>query len=373
MMFSDLRARLQQRTEVVTEAEVEDLKIEISKLQKQLHQIVDQEIASNNEACGVATNGIVQLNIEMEKFTEERCRLNEELSLETEALKALDRQCEDELGSRRKYQEDDVRLRSAMETAKAESMTLHSEIDQINYFQAQVDKETYYRLRADVQNLETDKDRDIIHLRHLKSERKELQSELNQLAAERDAFKVIAQKFSKEIQDDRMTRDMYKAHNGALYEHAERLGVVGKMDNVISSFKSFFNNNRRPSNEAEQPTNDAANKSNKIDASREKKPRRDSADKSSPSDKSPAALAAVGGIAYADSVPSSDLFRKTPTIFKIGGSSRNHDVSIISNEEREIRINKDESSAESSLTMSEHDEMTASMTEKSSSEREGKR
>ena len=285
----------------------------------------------------------------------------------------MDRQCEEELGSRRKYQEDAVRLRSAMETAKAESMTLHSKIDQINYFQAQVDKETYYRLRADVQNLETDKDRDIIHLRHLKSERKELQSELNQLAAERDAFQVIAQKFSKEIQDERMTRDMYKAHHGALYEHAERLGVVGKMDNVISSFKSFFNNNRRPSNEAEQPTNDAANKSNKIDASREKKPRRDSADKSSPSDKSPAALAAVGGIAYADSVPSSDLFRKTPTIFKIGGSSRNHDVSIISNEEREIRINKDESSAESSLTMSEHDEMTASMTEKSSSEREGKR
>ena len=67
------RSRLRQRTEeIVTEEEVEDLKQEISKLQKQLHQIVDQEIASNNEACGLATNGFVHLNIELEGLTEER-------------------------------------------------------------------------------------------------------------------------------------------------------------------------------------------------------------------------------------------------------------------------------------------------------------
>ena len=90
------RSRLRQRTEeVVTEEEVEDLKQVISKLQKQLHQIVDQEIASNNEACGLATNGIVHLNIEMEGLTEERSRLLEELNRETEALEALERQCEE--------------------------------------------------------------------------------------------------------------------------------------------------------------------------------------------------------------------------------------------------------------------------------------
>lgn len=367
------RSRRRQRNEqvVVTEADVEDLKLEISKLQKQLHQIVDQEIASNNEACGVATNGIVQLNIELEKLSEERCRLNEELQQEKEALQALERQCEEELDTRRKCQEEIVRLRSAMEAAKAECNTLQAEIEQSNYFQEQVDNETYYRMLADVQNLETEKERDIIKLRHLNSECKELQSELDQLAAERDALQYIAQKCKKDLQDERMTLDMYKSHNKVLREHAERLGVVGKMDNVMSSFIGFFNINNRVGNEsADQPsTAVVATKSSEIDTSRDKL-RRDShkSNKSTLSNVSP--LAPIGGIAYnADSIPSSDFFRKTPKIFKIGGgggggSSSNPDGLIFAaNEEREITIS-DESSAKSSITMSDDgDEVTASMTD----------
>ena len=365
-MFTSL---LRQRTEeVVTEADVENLKLEISKLQKQLHQIVNQEIAVNNEACGVATNGIVQLNIEMEQRTNERCRLNEELQREKEALKALERQCEQELDTRRKCQEDIVRLRSAMEAAKAECKTLQAEIEQSNYFQEQVDNETYYRLLADVQNIETEQERDIIQLRHLNTQRKELQSVLDQLTAERDVFQVISQKIEKELQDERMTLDMYKSHHEALHEHAERLGVVGKMDNVISSFRGFFHINRAGNEESEQPSNAVANKNNNESEVDREEVRRGSG-KSTPTNLSPAA--AVGGIAYTDSVPSSDFFRKTPKIFKIGGggggggSSSHPDVlNSISNSEREITIN-DESSAQSSITMSSDgfDEVTASLTE----------
>lgn len=378
MFFSDLRNRLQ-RTEVVTENDCDGLRTEISKLERQLHQIVDQEIVSNNEACGVATNGIVQLHIEMDKLTEERSRLKKERNVESDSLKALERQCEEELDTRRKCQEDITRLGSAIESAKAESKALRAEIDQLNYFQQQVDNETYFRLRADVQNLETDKDRDVIHLRHLKSERDKLQTELNQLCAERDAFEVIAQKSLKELEDERMTIDMYKAHQEALHEHAERLGVAGKNqlvdmlspDNMISSFRGFFKNRRESNDDSGQPTNPT---NNTIKTNRERI-KGDPAEKSSPpSDKSPGVGgggAAVGGIAYTDSFPSSDLFRKSPTIFKIGGensNSRSKDDTILNstaNEDREISIDKDATSASSSITMSD-EELTASMTEKSS-------
>ena len=378
MFFSDLRNRLRP-TEVVTDAECEDLRTEISKLQRELHQIVDQEIVSNNEACGVATNGIVQLHIEMDKLTAERSRLKTERNVESESLKALERQCEEEFDSRRKCQEDITRLSSAMESAKAESKALRAEIDQLNYFQQQVDNETYFRLRADVQNLETDKDRDVIHLRHLKSERDKLQTELNQLCAERDAFEVIAQKWEKEIGDERMTIDMYKAHQEALHEHAERLGLAGKNqlvdmlspDNMISSFRGFFKNRRASNDDSGQPMNPT---NNTIKTNRERI-KGDPAEKTSPpSDKSPGVGggggAAVGGIAYTDSFPSSDLFRKSPTIFKIGGENNNRskDDTILNstaNEDREISIDKDATSASSSITMSD-EELTASMTEKSS-------
>ncbi len=64
------------------------------------------------------------------------------------------------------------------------------------------------------------------------------------------------------------------------------------------------------------------------------------------------------------------MFRKSPTIFKIGGenNSRSKDDTIlnsIANEDREINIDKDATSASSSITMSD-DGLTASVTEKSS-------
>ena len=387
-MFTSLSFRQRTEEEVVTEADVEYLKVEISKLQKQLHQIVDQEIAVNNEACGVATNGIVKLHIEKEQKTKERCRLNEELHRETETLKSLERQYEEELDTGRKCQEDIVRLRLDMEEATAECKTLQAEIDQSNYFREQVDNETYYRLLADVQNLETEKERDTIKLRHLNSERQELQTSLDQLTAERDAFQVLAQKYEKELQDERMTLDMYKAHHETLQEHAERLGVVGKMDNVISSFKGFFHiGGGAGNNETEQPLNNNAvvknkksNNEQQAEASREKVRRRFS-EKSltqlnDKSHRSTSPKDAVGGIAYnTDSIPSADFFKKTPKIFKIGGAggggggsrSNSHPdllKAISNNSEREITISDETSSAQSSITMSDGwCEVTASLTE----------
>lgn len=361
MFFSDLRARRLQRTEV-TEAGCEELKSEISKLQKQLHQIVEQEITSNNDAYGVATNGVVQLHNELEKLTMERSRLKNELRRKADSLKGLERQCEEELDSRRKCQEDITRLRSSMELAKTESNTLRAEINQLNYFQEQVDKETYFRLKADLQNLEIDKDRDIIRLRQLKLERRELETVLSQLAKERDAFHVIAQKSAKELQDENMTHDMYKAHQETLHEHAERLGVFRKnelydrlsSENLISSFNGFFNRRACNDSSGQKPImNVSANKCNTIKSVCEKMKE----DNSSPSDKSPD-VAAVGCVTYTDSVPSSDFFRKTPKIFKLGGgSSRSNDIFVhaTTNEEREISINKDESSAHSSITMSDEE------------------
>ena len=68
-------------------------------------------------------------------------------------------------------------------------------------------------MRADVQNLETDKDRDVIHLRHLKSERDKLQTELNQLCAERDAFEVIAKKWEKANIENRVRELSFEREN----------------------------------------------------------------------------------------------------------------------------------------------------------------
>ena len=99
-MFTEVRSRLQRVgfglkdiPENVSQADVDELQSTVGALRKQLHQIVDTEIPSNNEACGVATNGMLLLRNELEKKRAERDKLQIDFSEAQEELKCIEHNC----------------------------------------------------------------------------------------------------------------------------------------------------------------------------------------------------------------------------------------------------------------------------------------
>ena len=339
-MFSELRSRwsIQRRNSnepLVTSSEVSELQTTVNALRKQLHQLVDNEIASNNEACGVATNGMVLLRNELEKKRTELRDLQYLVEDGKDELGWIEHKCIQEKEQRKTCQEDVVKMQADTDKARKEIINLQAEMKQMTYFQEVVDTETKYRLQADVQNLETDRERDHIRLRHLKRERDGLQSELEELKKERDAIQFVANEREKELSEAKMTREMYQTHHETLTTHLQKLGdprnMFGSLFNQ-HSFRGFFKERRIRASidegiiKQDDPIPEGRRNSELVckgkDQTSDQQPERMKLHDQS--ERSKQLSAHVGGIvlgADATSSKSSDFHRKLPTIFKLGESN----------------------------------------------------
>mmetsp|Transcript_20132 Transcript_20132/g.43728 ORF Transcript_20132/g.43728 Transcript_20132/m.43728 type:complete len:393 (-) Transcript_20132:65-1243(-) len=365
-MFSEVRSRLQQADselrsrftqrggdEPVTQSEVSELKLAVSALRKHLQHIVEDEIAQNNEACGVAANGMILLRNERDGERHQRDELRGKLEDAKSELAQMENRCSQENEQRETCRDDVVRMQGDTEQARKEMINLHAEMKQMTFFQDDVDAETKYRLRADVQNLETERERDEIRLRRLNTDRSGLRSELERLQSERDALQYVANERQKELSEAKMTQDMYRAHQEALTIHLQNLGgdprnIFGSLTaGNIHSFRGFFKG-RRIREFVDEMTQEsiAIIPKKKDDRSLKKdnkqQPGRSKIDRVQPekSKHSPQ----VGGIVLgADTAEgSTDFLRKLPTIFKMGASSNNDNVQeYVSKKEREVEFASD--------------------------------
>lgn len=261
-MFSEVRSRLSvlQRTdsevfkrprgrpgkgknsgeEAVTEDEVREIKSNVSALRKQLHQIVDDEIPSNNEACGLATNGMLILRGEVEQKRTLLDELRGALDDAKNELEDVEEQCVQEQEQREVCRKDAARLLDETEQARSDMIDLRAEIKQQTYFQENVDTETMHRLRADVENLKIEQEIDEIKLRHVNNEKNSLKAELEELQRLRDAHQIVASDAQRELSEARMTKEMYQAHNEALSIHLQSLGGNPNENSIYQSMRGLF-------------------------------------------------------------------------------------------------------------------------------------
>ena len=385
-MFSEVRSRLQRVgfglkdiPETVSQADVDELQLTVSALRKQLHQIVDTEIPSNNEACGVATNGMLLLRNELDQKRTERDKLQVDFNEAQDELKCIEHNCLQQREQHETCQKDITQMKSNTEKARQKIINLQAEMKQMKYFQDVVDTETKFRLLADLQNLQTDQERDEIRLRQLKNERDTLQLQLETLTKEQDALQFVSNERQKELSEVTMTRNMYKEHQETLTLHLQSLGGD---PNIFNSISTFFKGRRIRASIDEssgaakhssmitdkcQAGNSNAQRRN-IESSceenmqqalnQDEQPENDT--KRQPQDKSERSTKyldhserpMVGGIVLgADTVsanPSSDFLRKLPTIFKLGVSEGSNDDKESNaydmNKEREIEFTKDSDS-----------------------------
>ena len=323
-----------------------------------MHQIVNEELYANNEACGVASCGIGVLRDEVLSLKSNREQLQEVLDLAREELDEVTNKCAYEHESRLKAVSDVARMRDGIEEGGRELLNLRSEAESKQYFQDTVDTETNFRLQADVQNLIIEKDQESIRLRQLATVKSDLLSQMETLRKEKDALEYLADDTKRQVSEEQMTLKMYVAHRESLTMHLDTLG-----GSFVDQMSGWF---RRSKNTAE--SDNLVEKS--TDKSTKQTKRRETDSKAVSSSKSRSQIhqrtKAVGGVVQTSNSrggSKGDLLNKLPSFFKIG-----HPRSLeeyVASEEREIEFNADSLSETSSVTI-DWDGFTANITEEQS-------
>ncbi|EJK72459.1 hypothetical protein THAOC_06011 [Thalassiosira oceanica] len=352
-MLTSVRTRIRARHECVTEDEVRGLKSTV--------KIVNEELFSNNEACGVASNGIGVLRDEILSLKSNREQLQEVLDLAREELNEVTDKCAGEHESRLKAVSDVARMRHGIEEGGRELLNLRSEVESKQYFQDTVDTETNFRLMADVQNLIIEKDQESIRLRQLATIKSNLQSQMETFRKEKDALQYLADDTKRQVSEEQMTLKMYVAHRESLTMHLDTLG-----GSLVDQMSGWFRRSKNTS--AESDNLDGVEKS--TDKSTKQTKRRETDSKAVSSSKSKSQIhqrtKAVGGVVQTSNSrggSKGDLLNKLPSFFKIG-----HPRSLaeyVASEEREIEFNADSLSETSSVTI-DWDGFTANITEEQS-------
>lgn len=311
------------RAEQITEPEVAELRATVRHLRHSLDQIVN-EGCSNEQTCDAVINEAEHLRRDVEERKRERNNLLEGLKRARGGLAALEEQCAQEREGEQSCRQDAIRMERAMEDAKEETMKLRAEIEQMTHFQENVDTETMYRLQADVQNLEIEREQDAIKTRHLKSERTELLFVLEKVKAERDALHLrIPNEKSREFIEAEMEYDMQKARQEALIVHLEGMGMavpknlasLHKPDNLVTSFQELIKGlskhismNSGRLSPLVSPRGDCETKT-KAGETNASKPQQQH----------------VGGILMGADADDKTFFRQLPKVFKMGTNAEEFD------------------------------------------------
>ena len=327
----ELRSRFQGSGESVTASEVSELKATVVALRKRHRQILGDENASCSEACDLVADAMQFLRNELESKRSERDGLR---GVMDEVKGELDR-VENDYASERELREscrdDVVRMTQETEKARRDIINLRVEMKQKTFFQETVDTETKHRLRADLQNLETERERSAIKLRNLRKEREQWKSKFEQLQAERDAYQLAAGERKQELSETKMTKDMYSAHQEALSLHLELLGgdptnnILSAFtpDNISNSFKGWLMGHRsRESDRSKEGSVKAASQHHGPP----RKYYREKQDEKSIVDHFFAISPQGEGVALgANTDGSSNFLRKVPTIFQLGSGNGEND------------------------------------------------
>ena len=370
-MFSDvlqpmreLRSRFQGSGESVTASEVSELKATVIALRKRHRQILGYENASCSEACDLVADAMQLLRNELESKRSERDGLRGVMDEVKNELDRVENEYTSERELRESCRDDVVRMTQETEKARRDIISLRVEIKQKTFFQETVDTETKHRLRADLQNLETERERSAIKLRNLRKERDQWKSKLEQLQAERDAVKLAAGDRKQEFSEAKMTKDMYSAHQEALSLHLEILGgdptnILSAFtpDNISNSFKGWFKG--RMSRESDGGKEGSVKAASHYHGPPHKY-EREKQDERSIVEQLFAVIAksssqGEGVVLGANTEGSSNFLRKLPTIFQLGSGNHDNDQKRDSKLIEELRYSVNSQSSDiSALTGDEY-------------------
>ena len=301
-MFSGLRQRVGPASSTAARQPSED---ELATQRQQLQRVLREELAPNNEACAVATNGMVLLREDVEARRRGRDDRRAALAAARRELAALEddlarehRGWARDVGDAARLTEEGVRAREEAAVLREDTPRARKDRDHL--------EEAMHRNRCHVENLKLEWEKEAIRKRHLTDQQRDLALELRQLQALREAQQIAEARHRRELEEARTTREMYRAHHESLTLHMKQIGGDPGRFQFGSIFRTKHKTSACQEPAATCPTHTAADDVRKP----------------------PRSLPQVGGVVYgADATrggtggeDSSNFLRKWLPAFKLGAA-----------------------------------------------------
>jgi hypothetical protein len=208
-------------------------------LRTDLDRVIEDEVAGD-EAFEAASDSIVRLRSSVAKRRVERDSLRYEADDAHADCLEVEHACLSEERKLNALHEELIQLRDDTKQAAADVVQTRHKTQQIKYTLETAVPDTIFRLRADLQNFQTECEIDEIRVKNLNSQRKEVTQYLETKRQQLDESKCLAAGTCKEIEDAKSQRELNLSRYEFLAEQLQRMGGKVPRDGALSSVQHLF-------------------------------------------------------------------------------------------------------------------------------------
>ena len=222
-----------------TAEDIKELKHAARLLRNELDRVIEDEVAGN-QACEAATDNVGRLR----SLAADRRHELEALRRKADEAHAdclqVQQAYKDEEDRMNDLRENAVIFQNDIRRAASEALKIRGQTKQIKYTLETAVPDTIFRLRADVQNIQTDCEIKEIHLRDLRSQMKIIRQSLDSKRQEIDAIECRATNQQKELEEARKQYDLNHTRYISLADQLQGMGGKVPRDNLVTSVQHLF-------------------------------------------------------------------------------------------------------------------------------------
>lgn len=222
-----------------TPADLKELQRTTRLLRNELDRVIEDEVAAN-EAYEEATDNIRRLRAFAGDRRRERDTLRKLADDAENDCHAVHDACRCEEQKLKMINENISWLRDGASRAVVDAVEARNETQQLARALTTDVPETFFRFRADVQNLKTECEIGEILVREFSEQRKMLQQHLGDKAQQLDEIQSQVAKLSNELLVERTRQEMNQTRCQFLSDQLERMGGKVPGDNVLFSVQDLF-------------------------------------------------------------------------------------------------------------------------------------
>lgn len=228
------------RHQAATPSDLEELQRTARLLRSELDRVIEDKVAGD-QTCEAVDGNIERLRA---LATEKKLR-RDELSKESNDAEADSHDVKDACHSEEQklhgLHQHIQHLRDERQRVSAAVVDARNTTARVKHtIETAFPETTCFRLRADVQNLQTEQEIGQIKSRGINNQRKVVHNNLDTKRQQREEIQSRAEELHKQIEEEKTRNELLHTRNQFLTDQLQRIGGRAPHDNVISSVQNLF-------------------------------------------------------------------------------------------------------------------------------------